>query len=106
MKKIIFVLLMLTSMSAFAVADPITTMMKKYNCYACHAVDKKIVGPAFKDIAAKYKGVPSAEDNLVKKVSSGGVGTWGNTPMPGNDVKAEHQADIHRAVQFVLKSAD
>ena len=102
MKKIILAVLLVISTSVFAEADPITAVMKKYNCYACHAIDKKVIGPAFKDVAAKYKGVPSAEDTLVKKVSNGGSGVWGNSPMPGLDIKGMNQPDIRRVVKFVL----
>ncbi|MDB5744652.1 MAG: cytochrome c, class [Polaromonas sp.] len=54
------------------------------NCMACHAVDKKLVGPAYKDIAAKYAGQKDAADKLEAKVLKGGSGTWGPVPMPAN----------------------
>ena len=54
------------------------------NCMACHAVEKKLVGPAYKDVAAKYVGQPGAADKLVAKVLKGGSGTWGPVPMPAN----------------------
>ena len=56
----------------------------KSACTACHAVDKKLVGPSYKDVAAKYKGDKSAEAKLVEKVQKGGVGAWGQVPMPPN----------------------
>ena len=52
-------------------------LAKKYNCLACHAVDKKVIGPAYKDVAAKYKGDAGAEAKLIAKVKNGGSGTWG-----------------------------
>lgn len=61
-------------------------MMTKYNCQACHAVDKKLVGPGFKDIAKKYAGDKSAAEKLSQKVKTGGVGVWGQIPMPPNNV--------------------
>jgi len=57
-------------------------LMKKHNCASCHAVDKKLVGPGYKEVAAKYKGDPSAEAKLIDKVVKGGSGVWGPVPMP------------------------
>jgi cytochrome c len=54
------------------------------NCMACHAVDKKLVGPSYKDVAAKYAGQKDAADKLAAKVLKGGSGTWGPVPMPAN----------------------
>jgi cytochrome c5 len=61
-----------------------TAMMQKYGCSACHAVDKKIVGPAYQDVAAKYKGDKDAPAKLAQKVKAGGSGVWGQVPMPPN----------------------
>ena len=61
-------------------------LAQKGGCMACHGVDKKILGPAFKDVAAKYKG-KGAEAALVKKVKEGGSGVWGPMPMPANTGK-------------------
>lgn len=61
-------------------------LAQKKNCMACHAVDKKLVGPAFKDIAAKYAGQKDAVAKLSEKVIKGGVGAWGQVPMPANAV--------------------
>lgn len=65
-----------------AVASP--ELAKSKNCMGCHAVDRKMVGPAYKDVAAKYKGDKTAEAKLVEKVQKGGVGAWGQVPMPPN----------------------
>ena len=54
------------------------------NCMACHALDKKLVGPAFKDVASKYAGDKSAVDKLASKIQKGGSGVWGPVPMPAN----------------------
>lgn len=59
------------------------------NCFACHAVDKKLVGPAFNDVAKKYKGEAGAADKLASKVIKGGGGVWGTIPMPPNPVKED-----------------
>lgn len=75
-------------------------LLKKYNCVACHAIDKKLVGPAYKDVAKKYAGDASAAANLAKKVKAGGVGVWGQIPMPAN--AAVPDADIATMVKYVL----
>jgi len=67
-------------------------LAKANNCLACHTVDNKILGPAFKDVAAKYQGDDSAVDTLSEKVRSGGSGNWGNVPMPPNPMVSEEDA--------------
>jgi cytochrome c len=74
----------------------------KNNCLACHSIDKKIVGPAWKDVAAKYRGDASAEAKLLTKVSKGGSGVWGSVAMPANDPTGAKQGDIKALVKFVL----
>jgi cytochrome c len=69
-----------TSGAAFAQAD----LAQKKNCMACHAVDKKVVGPAYKDVAAKYAGQKDAAAKLAEKIQKGGSGVWGPVPMPAN----------------------
>jgi cytochrome c len=67
-------------------ADANMELAQKSGCLACHALDKKVVGPAFKEIAAKYKGDKGAEAKLVQKVLKGGSGVWGQIPMPPNNI--------------------
>jgi cytochrome c len=74
-------------------------LAQKYNCLACHAEDKKLVGPAYKEIAKKYKGDAAAEKKLEAKVKAGGGGVWGTIPMPPNNVP---EADIKTMVEWVL----
>jgi cytochrome c len=62
------------------------------NCLACHQIDKKLVGPAYKDVAAKYAGDAGALDRLAKKVREGGTGVWGQIPMPPNPKVSEAEA--------------
>ncbi len=69
------------------------------NCLACHAVDKKLVGPAYVEISKKYKGNKDAEGMLIKKVINGGGGVWGTIPMPPNPVK-EDEAKL--LVEWIL----
>ena len=65
---------------AFANAD----LAQKKSCMACHAADKKLVGPSYKDVAAKYAGQKDAVTKLAEKIQKGGVGAWGQVPMPAN----------------------
>lgn len=76
------------------------TMLKKYNCTACHAIDKKLVGPAYKDVAKKYKGNSGAAAKLVQKVKKGGSGVWGPVPMPPNPAVSD--ADLKKMVDYIL----
>lgn len=64
-----------------------SALLQKGGCMACHSADKKILGPAFKDIAAKYKGQKDAAEMLLQKVKVGGSGVWGPMPMPANTGK-------------------
>ncbi|HJU24123.1 MAG TPA: c-type cytochrome [Casimicrobiaceae bacterium] len=75
-------------------------MMQKDGCSACHAVDKKIVGPAYEDVAAKYRNDKGAEAKLVQKVKSGGSGVWGQIPMPPNSAVPDE--DIKALVAWIL----
>lgn len=89
----------LLATNAMASAD----LAKKSNCQACHAVDKKLVGPSYQDIAKKYAGQKDAEAKLIEKVKKGGKGVWGQVPMPPNaNVK---DADIATLVKWVLAGA-
>lgn len=83
-------------------ADPKSgeALTKSSGCVACHQIDKKVVGPGFKEVAAKYKNDKGAEATLIKKVKAGGKGVWGSVPMPPNaHVKDE---DIKSMVQWIL----
>jgi cytochrome c len=70
------------------------------NCMSCHAVDKKLVGPAFKDVAVKYATDKTATTKLVAKVMQGGAGVWGTMPMPANPQVSE--AEAKQLVAWVL----
>ena len=77
-------------------------LAKKYNCLTCHTVDKKVIGPSYQDVAAKYKGDAGAEAKLVAKVKNGGAGVWGQIPMPPNATVPD--ADIKALVKWVLSA--
>ena len=84
-------------------ADP-EAAMNKAGCMACHTKDKKLVGPSFKDIAAKYKGQADAVPKLMEKVRKGGSGTFGPVPMAPNPPDKINDADLKSAIEFILKS--
>ncbi|HNJ82586.1 MAG TPA: c-type cytochrome [Piscinibacter sp.] len=86
------------TVSAPALADE--ALAKAKNCMACHAVDKKLVGPAYKDVAAKYAGQKDAADKLAQKVIKGGVGVWGQIPMPAN--AQVNDAEAKKLVAWIL----
>jgi cytochrome c len=90
MKRVLLAMVAAVSVTAPALADQALATSK--NCMACHAVDKKLVGPAFKDIAKKYAGDKSAEAKMADKIIKGGSGAWGPIPMPANPQVSEAEA--------------
>jgi cytochrome c len=85
---------------ANATADDALALATKSGCMACHQVEMKVVGPAYKDVAAKYKGQDGALDTLAAKVKAGGSGVWGPVPMPPNVNVSDE--DIKTIVTWVL----
>ena len=75
-------------------------LMKKDGCAACHAIDKKVIGPAYMDVAEKYRGDATAAGKLQEKVKKGGSGVWGPVPMPPNTQVSD--GDIKTMVAYVL----
>ncbi len=98
MKRALFVLFAAATVSAPVLADQALATSK--NCMACHAVDKKLVGPAFKDVAKKYAGNKSAADMLAAKIIKGGSGVWGPVPMPANP--QVNEAESKKLAAWVL----
>jgi cytochrome c len=92
----------LTLASGAYAADPkaAEALAKSSGCFACHSIDKKVVGPAYKDVAAKYRNKKGVEAALIQKVKAGGKGAWGDIPMPPNSHVKD--ADIKTIVQWVL----
>lgn len=82
------------------VAADMPEVAKKNGCTACHALDKKVVGPSFNDIAKKYKGDAGAAAHLTTKIAKGGAGVWGTMPMPASPKLSE--ADNKELVAWVL----
>jgi cytochrome c len=101
MKRII--LAVLSVAAGIAVTSPAfadEALAKAKNCMACHAIDKKVVGPAYKDVAKKYAGDAKAADVLAAKVVKGGSGVWGPVPMPAN--AQVNDAEAKKLVAWVL----
>lgn len=90
MKRALFALVAAVSVAAPAFADQALATSK--NCMACHAVDKKLVGPAYTEVAKKYAGQKDAADKLATKIMKGGSGVWGVIPMPANTQVNEAEA--------------
>jgi cytochrome c len=100
MKRLALVLAAAAAVPASLPAYAQEELAKKHACLACHAIDKKLVGPAYKDVAAKYRGDAGAEAKLVDKVKKGSQGTWGQVPMPPN--ASVPDADVRALVKWIL----
>ena len=101
MKRALFVLATSMAVAGPALAD--LALAQSKNCMACHAVDKKMVGPSYKDVAAKYAGQKDAADKLATKIQKGGSGVWGPNPMPPNTQVTEPEAKKLAAWVLTLK---
>ena len=100
MKRALLVAALGLAASAPALADLALATSK--NCMSCHAVDRKILGPSFKEVAAKYKDNKGAADMLATKIITGGSGVWGAVPMPANNQVSE--ADAKKLAAWVLSA--
>ena len=98
MNRTLITLAMALSVAAPAMADE--ALAKSKNCMACHAIDKKLVGPSYKDVAKKYAGQKDAEATLVTHVMKGSKGVWGPVPMPAN--ANVNEAEAKQLVAWVL----
>lgn len=84
-----------------ASADPTADLLNKHACVACHQLDKRVVGPSFREVAAKYGGDSAAASTLAAKIKQGGSGVWGAAPMPPNAALTD--ADLQRLVSWILQ---
>jgi len=98
-RALIIATLALAACPAFAQLE----LAQSKNCLTCHSVDKKVVGPAYKDVAAKYAGDKGAADRLAQKILKGGAGVWGQVPMPANTQVSEAEAKKLAAWVLSLK---
>lgn len=100
-RRALFVSAVLVAASSPALAN--MAMAQKYNCTACHAVDKKLVGPAYQDVAKKYAGNKDAAKALVESIKKGGSGKWGQVPMPAQPNLSD--ADVAKLAAWILAGA-
>lgn len=98
MKRALFALVATVTLAGPVLADQALATSK--NCMACHAVDKKLVGPSYKEVAAKYAGQKDAVEKLAVKIVKGGAGVWGPVPMPANAQVSE--ADSVKLAAWVM----
>ena len=96
----VFAIAVVLGFSVALPAEADEALAKKNNCFACHQVDKKVIGPAYREIAKKYKGQKDAQAQLEQKVKKGGVGVWDQIPMPPN--AAVPDGDIKKLVAWIL----
>jgi cytochrome c len=89
-----------TACMVFAPAWANPDLAQRKNCLSCHAIDHKVIGPSYKDVAAKYAGQSDAVAKLVPKVMKGGSGVWGAVPMPANP--QVNEAEAKQLVQWIL----
>jgi cytochrome c len=106
MKKVLLLAALSLVGATPALADPADlanqALATSKNCMSCHAVDRKVLGPAFKDVAAKYKDDKGAVDALAAKIMKGGSGVWGPVPMPANNQVSD--ADAKKLAAWVLST--
>ena len=100
MKQLLTAIALTATAALPAMAQDARALAQSKNCMACHAVDKKLVGPSYKDVAAKYAGQNGAVDKLADKVVKGGGGVWGPVPMPAN--AQVNEADAKKLVAWIL----
>ena len=99
-RRALFVSALLATAAAPALANQ--ALAQKSNCLACHAADKKVVGPAYQDVAKKYAGQKDADKMLVNSIKKGSSGKWGQVPMPPNNVS---DADALTLAKWILGGA-
>ena len=99
--KVLLTIIATAAMLLAGQASASQALAQKSGCTACHNIDKKVLGPSFKDVGAKYKGDKSAEAKLVAKVKAGGSGVWGPMPMPPMSPQVKDE-DIKSIVQWML----
>ena len=102
MKSFVSTLALALALGASFSAQANEAIIKKARCVACHAVDKKLVGPAYKDVAEKYRGDAGAVAKLTHKIRNGGSGVWGEIPMTPNGPDKISDADLTLAVEWIL----
>jgi cytochrome c len=77
-------------------------LMEKSGCISCHRIDQKLIGPAYKDVAARYRDHPEVIDTLMQKVREGGEGVWGDVPMAPNSVEKVSDENLRLILQWIM----
>ncbi len=99
----------LTLLSSTCLATDMPRIANELRCSTCHAIDRPGSGPAWMDVSLRYRASrsdPAVADRLVAKISRGGAGNWGSTPMVAADPVGKHQEQIRQLVQFILALSD
>jgi len=103
MRLAVIVLAVAVHGASAAGAQEAPALLKKSGCTACHSNDRKVIGPAYADVAAKYRGDAAAAAKLTAKVKAGGSGVWGQLPMPPNPALSD--ADLKAMIAYILALA-
>lgn len=98
LRQALFAVALLCGAPAFANEQ----LMEKSGCISCHRIDQKLIGPAFKEVAARYKQQPDIIDTLLQKVREGGEGEWGDVPMAPNPPEKISDDNLKRVVEWIL----
>ena len=101
--KITVLLLTVTVCALNVSAQASEELMEKSGCVSCHRIEQKLIGPSFRDVAAKYKSDKDALPYLLEKVRDGGEGVWGDMPMPPNSVEKISDDDLKSVIEWVLQ---
>lgn len=101
-KGIVFSAVAAVALLSAPLANASEAIIKKARCVSCHQLEKKAVGPSYKDVAAKYRGDAEAVTKLSAKVRAGGSGVWGAVPMPPHDTAKISDEDLKSAIEWVL----
>src|SRR3954470_2390453 len=102
MWKALCLMLAISTASICTCAHANEELMRRGGCVGCHEVDEKLIGPAYRDVATRYRNQPKASDQLFKKVREGGKGNWGDTSMPPNDKDKLSDEDLCKLLQWIL----
>jgi cytochrome c len=102
MLKVLFLVLAIGTAFMGTRAHANEELMRRGGCVGCHEVDEKLIGPAYRDVATRYRNQPKAFDQLFKKVREGGKGNWGDTPMPPNGQDKLSDEDLQKLLRWIL----
>jgi cytochrome c len=102
MLKVLFLMLAIGTAWVSTCAHASEELMRRGGCVGCHAIADTLIGPAYRDVANRYRNQPKAFDQLFGKVREGGKGNWGNVPMPPNGEDKLSDEDLRKLLQWIL----